>query len=127
MTSWIIRGLIVVAALASLRFSGSFDRVDVSVPGACVLGISAEVMTGKAECVYRNASVRGRVLHRDFEIRGDSGRSVVVEDASVVSRADSAGLTWRTGTLFFIAVAAVWGPSLLRRRQDSTTGAPRAG
>lgn len=127
MTSWIIRGLIVVVALTSLRYSGSFDGVDVSVPGACVPGISAEVVTGKTECVYRNASVRGRVLHRDFEVRGDSGRSVVVEDTSVVSRAASAGFTWRTGALFLIAVAAVWRPSLLRRRRDSATGAPRAG
>ncbi|WP_155638268.1 hypothetical protein [Burkholderia cepacia] len=127
MTGWIIRGLIVVAALTSLRYSGSFDRVDVSVPGACVPGISAEVVTGTTDCVYRNANVRGRVLQRKFEVRGDTGRSVVVDDASVVSRADSAGLTWRTGALFLIAVAAVWGPSLLRCRRDSTTGAPRAG
>ncbi len=127
MTSWIIRGLIVAVALSSFRYSGSFDRVDVSVPGACAPGISAEVVTGKTECVYRNASVRGRVLHRDFEVRGDSGRSVVVEDASVVSRADSAGFTWRTGALFLIAVAAVLGPSLWRRVRNSSTGAPRAG
>ena len=126
MTSWIVRGLIVVAALTSIRYSGSFDRVDVSVPGACVPGISVETVTGQAQCVYRNASVRGRVLHRDFEVRGDSGQSVVVDDASVVSRADSAGLTWRTAVLFLIAVAAVLGPSLLRRVRNNSTGAPRA-
>lgn len=114
MTWWIVRCLVVVAAFASLRYSGSFEHVDVSVPGTCVTGVSVEVASGKTECVYRNANLRGRVLHRDFEIQGESGQ-VLVKDASVVSRADSAGLTWRTVGLFLIAVAAIWTPSLLRR------------
>ncbi|WP_175035403.1 hypothetical protein [Burkholderia lata] len=127
MTKWIIRLLVVAAALASIRYSGSFERVDVAVPGACVAGISTEVVNGTSECVYRKASVRGRVLHRDFEVRGDSGQSVFVADASVVSRADSTRLTWRSAALFLIAVAAIWAPALLRRFGGSTKEAPHAG
>ncbi|WP_156432288.1 hypothetical protein [Burkholderia sp. MSMB1498] len=86
--------------------------------------VFAELLGMLVAVIDRNASVRGRVMHRDLEVQGGSGQ-VVVEDAPVVSRADSAGLTWRTAELFLIAAAAIWAPSLLRRLVNRAA-APRA-
>lgn len=127
MKGWIFRWLVVAAALASIRYSGSFEGVDVSVPGVCVAGVSTEAVAGNVECVYRNVRIYGRILHRDFEIQGDGGRRVVVGDATVVSRSESAGITWRSGVLLLIAVVAVWTPSLLRRLCGNATTSSHAG
>jgi len=106
------RCAIAVAALTSIRYSGLQEHVGVSVPEACVAGVAEETVRGDNTCVYRNVSVRGQVMPRNFEVAGQTGVGFFTKDATVVSRGDEAGFTWRSLALLLIAVA-MWVPSLL--------------
>ncbi len=112
MISLALRCAIAVAALMSIRYSGLSEHVDVSVPAVCVAGVANETVPGDNRCIYRNVSMRGHVMQRNFEIYGPTGAGFFAKDAVVVSQGDDAGFTWRSLGLLLIAIA-MWAPSLL--------------
>jgi hypothetical protein len=119
---FLARCVIAVAAIMSIRYSGQQVNVDVSVPAACVPGVAKEAVSGDNLCIYRDVSVRGHVLQRNFEVYGRTGAGFFTEDAMVVSPGDDAGFTWRSLALLLVAIA-MWVPSLfgLFAKRDKPT------
>ncbi|MBR8428917.1 hypothetical protein [Burkholderia cenocepacia] len=109
---FVARFAIAIFALSSIRYSGLHEHVDVSVPSSCVAGVAKETHPGAYSCVYRDVSVRGHMLQRNFEVYGPSGVGFFAKDARVVSPGDNSGFTWRSLALLLIAIA-MWVPSLL--------------
>ncbi|NIF40132.1 hypothetical protein F3J14_04290 [Burkholderia sp. Tr-862] len=105
------RCAIAVTALLAIRYSVHHQHVDVWVPAACVAGVAKDTVPGDGTCIYRNVSVRGHVMQKNFEVFGPTGVGFFTENASVMSRGDDAGFTWRSLALLMIA-AAMWVPSL---------------
>lgn len=112
MIKFILRCAIAIAALISIRYSGLHEHVDVSVPAACIAGVTKDTVPGDNSCIYRNVSVRGHIMRRNFEVYGPTGAGFFTKDAMVVSRGDDAGFTWRSLALLLIGVV-MWVQLLL--------------
>lgn len=122
MVSVALRCAIAIAALTSIRYSSLYKRVDVSVPAACAAGVANETVPSDNGCVYRNVSVRGSVVRRNFYVYGPTEVGVSTKDFMFVTVRNDAGFTWRTLFLLVVAVA-MWVPSLIslfKKNYDST-------
>jgi hypothetical protein len=113
LVSLIIRCIFTFALLAAIGHTTRFEGVDVLVPGDCLtfLGMETQGPADGTTCIYRGATVQGRVIQHDFEVSGPRG-ALYSQDARIVSRSNELGLTWRSVFLLLI-VAAMWLPSLL--------------
>jgi hypothetical protein len=111
--TFVVRCAIAVAALTSIRYTTTFEHVDVAVPSECTPDIApTQASSDSSTCVYHDVTLKGQLKSRDFEVVGRRGASFDSETATVVSQSDQAGFTWRSAALFLVAVA-VWAPSLL--------------
>ncbi|MBN3761220.1 hypothetical protein [Burkholderia sp. Ac-20365] len=110
---FLARCAVAVVALTSIRYSVLQEHVDVRVRSACAAGVSSSVVAGGDSCIYRDVSLRGNVLRRDFEVSGPTGIGISTDEALIQSPGNNAGFTWRSLALLLVAVA-MWMPSLLQ-------------
>lgn len=112
MIGFLTRCAFAFVALTSIPFSLEHEHVDVRVNSACIEGVSRQVTSGDAMCIYRDVSLRGHVITRDFDVSGPTGIGFLTKDAMIESQSNDMGLTWRSVVLLLGAIA-MWAPSLV--------------